>query len=188
METYATLDGDVLDLTRLNDAERKFLERCHRAYRDGMAWDVFTLLYHSKDNPVVAAHGGRVNQAVWNHPLFQAVRDLGDRLGIRQGEVGAEPGDDVDRDPFADEWIPTAEAVRRKGVSRMGLHGAITRGDVVAKRLSTRRSVVSARSLERWQPDPARQAARKQATCRTAKPARENTIRGETPKAIETAA
>jgi hypothetical protein len=115
----------------------------------------------STDNPLLRATGGRVTDAVWHHPLYRAMRDLGDRLGIQQGTIAAEPGDDVSQDPFADDWLLVSAAAKRKGVTVQGIHEAIRRGDVVARPAKPRSRwlVVSANSLERWAPQPAKQAA-----------------------------
>ena len=95
--------------------------------------------------------------------MFQAVRDLEDRLGIQQGEVGPEEGDDISKDPLQDEWVPTPEAAKRKGVTLPGLHKAINRGDVIARPATEggRRLVISVNSLSKWEPNATRQAARK---------------------------
>lgn len=163
MVTYGTLDGKVLDLGSLNEEQQSFFDRCYGAYQDGMGWDQFGVLITSRDNPVVRDAGGRVTRAVWEHPLFQAVRDLEDRIGIKQGELDPDPGTEVEveRDPLADEWLPTARAADQKGVSYSGLNHAIKRGDVVARpaKPGGTHLLVSVRSLERWQPMSVRQRA-----------------------------
>jgi hypothetical protein len=57
-------------------------------------------------NPLVAATGGWVTQAVTQQPLYQAMRDLADRVGIVQGVLAPKPGDLVDIDPWAGERSP----------------------------------------------------------------------------------
>lgn len=162
MLTYTTLEREVLDLSDLSEEQRAFLERCLAAWRENMSYDSFVALIWGAENPVVRdLGGGRVNRVVWEHPLFQAVRDLEDRLGIRQGRVGAESDDDSERDPLVDEWLPVREAARRKGVAVTGLHKAIGRGDIIAHPAKPDGSwlVVSANSLRRWTPSRVRQAA-----------------------------
>ena len=164
MLTYTTLDGQVLDLSDLSDQERAYLDRCRSAFSAGIDWIGFNnLLVMGKDHPLLRETGGWVTRSIWRHPLQQALQDLSDRLGIAQGCVGAEPGDHLDRDPFADDWISTTEAARRKGVTLPGLHKAIERGDVIARPVKPdgSRLLVSANSLNRWQPNPIRQAARR---------------------------
>lgn len=156
------LKGEVVDLTGLTEEQRAFFDYCYRAYRTGMAWGPFTNLVSGTANPMVLELGrGRINDAMWHHPLFQAVRDLEDRVGIKQGDLEPDPGTDPETDPLGDAWIPTAEAARRKGVTLSGLDQAIKRGDVVARpaREGGTRRLVSVRSLERWQPMAGRQAA-----------------------------
>jgi hypothetical protein len=147
----------------LTDEEAAYFERSHAAYVANMDWAEFSNLVAGSANPLVRDAGGRVTQSVWHHPLYQAVRDLEDRLGIRQGCVQAEAGDDVERDPLADEWISVSRAAEMKGVTATGLHKAIDRGDVIARPARPNGSwlVVSVRSLSGWTPDPVRQAARR---------------------------
>jgi hypothetical protein len=163
MLTYTTLDGEVLDLTSLTEGERAFFERILALYRADAPYDTVFNLVSGEENPILEP-GCRITAAVHAHPLWKAVRDLEDRLGIKQGEIGAMEGDDPDRDPVADEWLSTTEAAA-KGVTVVGLHKAIVRGDVVAgpaKPGSVRR-VVSRNSLDRWTPNAVRQAARRRA-------------------------
>ena len=47
---------------------------------------------------------------VWHHPLYQAIRDLEDRLGIQQGEVAADASGDAERDPMTGESPPSLAA------------------------------------------------------------------------------
>jgi hypothetical protein len=161
MFTYTTLDRRVIDLTNLTDEERAYFDRSYEAYEAGITWDRFNDLVAGLSNPLVRAAGGRVTRAVWDHPLYQALRDLDDRLGIRHGEVAPSDGDDVDSDPLADEFVAVSEAAGRKEVTVKAVHKAIERGAIVAARAGdgTRRLDVSANSLARWTPDPARQRA-----------------------------
>ncbi|MGH2354933.1 MAG: hypothetical protein ACRDJN_25260 [Chloroflexota bacterium] len=105
---YVMLDGRVLDLTHLSEAEQQFLERCVEAYRDGVDWLAVGALANGPENPLVRAADGWITPGVWEHPLYQAVRDMEARLAIRQGEMVPGPNDDADRDPFAsvDEASP----------------------------------------------------------------------------------
>lgn len=161
MDTYLTLDGDVLDLTRLTPDERAYLERAVAAYRGGMGWEAFRHLSLG-ENPVIAGLGGGwITRAVHAHPLYRALRDMEDRIAVREGEIAPAPGDAPDRDPFADAWVSVQEAAARKGVTVQGVHKAIERGAVLARPAKPGGSwlVVSANSLARWTPNPVRQAA-----------------------------
>lgn len=164
MQTYTTLDGEVLDLTSLTDEERAYLERCYAAYRDGMPYTGFAnSLIYGPENPLLRAANGLVRLEVWRHPLFRAVRDLEYRLGIAQRRIGPMLGDDLDRDPLEDEWLTTPEAQQRKGVGHTALHHAIRQGKLIAHPAQDggTRLHVSARSLAAWQPSEARQAAKR---------------------------
>ncbi len=170
--TYTTVDRRTISLAGLAEGEAAFFRRCYEAYQAGRTSEDFTRfvnLVSGGENPLVAAAGGRITRSVWNHPLFQAVRDLEDRLGVRVGRLEATPGEDFERDPLEDAWLPSTQAAAIKGVTLKGLHKAIHRGDVVARpaRPGGVRLVVSERSLSHWQPNRVRQAARRKATAAT---------------------
>ena len=103
MLQYTTLDGRVLDLSALTDEQREYFDRCYAAYRNDLMWVVFTRMVDGPANPLLRETGGVITPKVWDHPLFQAVSDLEDRLGIRQEQIDPDPGDDVERDPLAGE-------------------------------------------------------------------------------------
>ena len=168
MLTYTTLDGEVLDLANLKEGERAFFERVLALYRADAPYDTVFNLVSGEENPILEP-GRRITAAVHAHPLWKAVHDLENRLGIKQGEIGAEPGDDPDRDPVADEWLSTTEAAAAKGVTVVGLHKAIARGDVVAAPAKPGgvRRVVSRNSLDRWTPNAVRQAARRRVSAQS---------------------
>jgi hypothetical protein len=110
--TYTMLDGRALDLSGLTEEERAYLARCYAAYRAGMAWEQFGYLAVGPEHPLLRETGGVVTPGVWAHPLYQAVRDLEDRLGIQQGELDPDPGSDVAREPLngddsSDGVVPT---------------------------------------------------------------------------------
>lgn len=104
--TYTTLDGQTLDLTGLTAEEREHLIRCYTAYRAGMAWDQFSHLVVGNENPLMRQTDGMITPKMWCHPLYQAARDLEDRVGIQQGEVDPDPGDHPERDPLTGEPLP----------------------------------------------------------------------------------
>jgi hypothetical protein len=86
-ETHTTLDGSRVLLRDLSLAEREFFRRCYDAYAAGMPWEHFTNLAEGAENPVIAASGGWITADVRRHPLYRAVRDLEDRLGLAQGKL-----------------------------------------------------------------------------------------------------
>ena len=151
----------VLDLAALTPSERDYLQKRYAAFLDNPSYQEFWLTTSGPGNPLLQAAGGRITSAVWDHPLYQAVRDLEERLGIGQDEVAPSPGDDTESDPFVDEWLTVNEAARRKAVAATAIHKAIRRGDLIARPLHPggRWLVVSANSLARWQPGTVRQAA-----------------------------
>lgn len=75
------------------------------------------------------------------------------------GNAGAMPSSRA----VADEWIGVMEAAARKSVTRRALYRAVQRGEVIAAPIrpdGQRRPLrVSARSLDRWTPNPVRKAA-----------------------------
>ena len=105
MARYTTLDGETIDLTQLTDVEQAFFWRCYAAYKVNMPWGQFTNLAERSENPVIAATGGWITPAVHEHPLYKAVRDLEDRLGIKQGKLAPDPGTDVTKEPLAEEAL-----------------------------------------------------------------------------------
>jgi hypothetical protein len=112
MDRYTRVDGQVLDLTQLSDVERTFFRRCHEAYLANMPWAVFTNLAERSENPLIAATGGWITPQVREHPLYRAVRDLEDRLGIRQGKLVPDAGDGIASEPIGGTRIPANQALR----------------------------------------------------------------------------
>ena len=166
MHTYTTLEGRVLDLSRLTPEEKHYFEECWAAYLAGEESITFAnKRVSSESNPLLKPTGGVVTRPAWEHPLLWALRDLADRLGIRQGRFQPRPEDRPDREPLEDEWLPVSEAAARKGVTTVGLHGAIKRGDVIARPAKEGGSwlAVSRNSLDAWELNPRRQRAGRKA-------------------------
>lgn len=114
MSTYTTLDGATLDLSVLTTAERGYFDRCYAAFRsDSLEWSLFCELVTGPENPLIRASGGWVTPAVSEHILYRAVRDLEDRIGIRQGTLAAEAGDALESEPLTDER-PTPAAMTQQ--------------------------------------------------------------------------
>lgn len=157
MLTYVTLDRDVIDMTAFTPKERAYFDRCYAAYRDGMRWEAFMdRLVEGDENPLIEP-GRRVTRRALDSPLFRALSDLGDRLGIVQDKLAPEPGDDLHSEPLEDTGLPVPDAAEQAGVSVRAVYGAIDRGDLIATR--TRPVRVSRRSLERWTVNRTRQRA-----------------------------
>jgi hypothetical protein len=105
MLTYTTLDGRVLDLSCLSESERTYFDRCYAAYQTGAEAGSFNNTYvSSRENPLLQATDGWITAAVWEHPLYQAVHDLGARLGIAQGQLAREGN--ADEDPLSTHGSP----------------------------------------------------------------------------------
>lgn len=156
MQTYTRLGGDVIDLSRLTDDERTYLERVIGEWRAGADYNRLRYeLVAGPSNPLVGP-SRVVRREVMDHPLWLALRDIEDRQGIAEHCVGPAPGDRPDLDPLDDELVAISEAARRKGVTRASVYNAIARGDVVAVRGSGQPRV-SVRSLDGWQVNPERQ-------------------------------
>ncbi len=172
MRSYTTLDGTVIDLTELPPDLEAYLQACLTAYHHDMPWDAFAVLVQGEGSPLVRA-AGMVTREVQRHPLYRALRDLEDRLGIAQGLLAPEPDDLVEVDPWADEWLSVPQAAALKGVTVPGLHSAIRRGAVLARPAPRRRPWyrVSRNSLARWTPTAVRQQAGRQSRRRAAEAA-----------------
>ena len=114
--TYTTLDHEILDLSVLPRDQRAYFARCYEAYRAGMAWEEFTHLSVGPSHPLLRETDGVITRAVYDHPLFRATHDLEDRLAILQGEMAANPGDDIAHDPVTGEPIGQAAAAQPAAV------------------------------------------------------------------------
>jgi hypothetical protein len=155
--TYTTLDRDVIDISALNPDEWRFLDRVYQIFRQRGSWKELSALVRGPENPVIGT-GQRVSRAVSEHPLYRAVRDLEDRLGILVGALRSEEGDEPAEDPLSDELISVAAAATEKGATEMAVRKAIARGDLIASNAGPR-LMVSKLSLDRWTLNPARRAA-----------------------------
>jgi len=159
-------DGEQIRLigagrSDLSDEEQAYFERCYAAYREGAGWVALSRLVDGPANPLLGSTNGRITAAVWEHPLFQAARDLESRAGIADGSLERSPEHDPSHEPLDDAWLRLPAAAREKGVSPTGLHHAIERGEVLARPARRGGSwlLVSRNSLTRWRPNPRRQAA-----------------------------
>ncbi len=163
MSIYVTLDGEVLDLSRLTVSEAEFFDLCYGTWRENNTGRYARLqsLIFGDDNPILKA-GRRVTRETFEHPLFQAVTDLEARAGVLEGKLlpdreDERPGDD----PLAEEFVSIAEAARIKGITVPAVHAAIRRGDLVA--LANRPLKVSVTSLGHWEVDAGRQRSARKA-------------------------
>lgn len=99
MRAYTTVGGLILDLSGLSDDERAYFDRSYAAYQAGTDAGTFNNTYVAgPQNPLLRETDGWITPAVWDHPLYQAVHDLGARLGIAQGQLA--PEGQPERDPL----------------------------------------------------------------------------------------
>lgn len=161
MLTWRRYRGDVIDLRDLNEDEARFLQRCYEAWRQGIAWGPMLELTRGSDNPVLWATHGVITEAAWECPVFQALSDLEDRCGLRDGSLRNDTGADPAVDPLDDSWLPAVQAAEVRGVTLSGLHGAIKRGEIIARpaKEGGKRVVVSMNSVCGWRPNATRQRA-----------------------------
>jgi hypothetical protein len=111
MQTYTTIDHQTLDLSSLSSEERAYLARAYAVYRSGMPFAEFNNTYVTGSaNPLLGPTDGWITEAVWHHPLYRALRDLGARLGIAQGSLA--PEGDWQSDPISDSWLPASDVAR----------------------------------------------------------------------------
>ncbi|MGI8553111.1 MAG: hypothetical protein ACR2PL_20340 [Dehalococcoidia bacterium] len=102
MQTYTTRDHRILDLSGLNEEQQSFFDRCYAAYTAGLPWLDLLRLLDGPANSLLSATDGQITRSAWDTPLFQAVQDLADRAGIRQGRLAPGSGDDLRGDPLDD--------------------------------------------------------------------------------------
>ncbi len=119
MQTHVTMSGEVLDLSGLSNEQRAYYGRCIAAYRAGTPRADFIRLVTGPENPLLRETGGWITEAVWRHPLYRAVRDIENRLGVAEGDLQPDPGDNPTRDPLTDgapltPRQPHARAVRSR--------------------------------------------------------------------------
>ena len=162
---YVTLDGEVIDLSRLTAEEAAFFGRCYDVWKanETNGYAALQALIFGSANPVLEP-GCRVTRSVAGNPLFQAVQDLEARVGVMQGNLLPDRDDERPADdPLAEEFVSVAEAARLKGITVPAVHAAINRGDLVA--IANRPIKVSVTSLRGWEVDLGRQrSARKPVT------------------------
>lgn len=158
--TYTTLDGELIDLSGLSPLEEAYFEEMMANWHGRIPFARFADMVVGPPNPILA-RGHRVTHEVAAHPLYKAVRDLEDRLGIILEELRADPGDlPADADPTLDTWLPVTDAAAERGVSVQSVRLALERGDLIGT--STRPRMVSGRSLARWEVNRTRQRAGRQ--------------------------
>jgi len=141
---YQLLNGETLDLSRLPKADMEFLiDLMQRAMNDE---DYFDLDRHVCGQGAYPLKGsGRVTREIHDAPLFRAAEDIVDRVGIRQGALAPDPGDE--RVP-TEEIVSVTEAAAALGITRSAVIKAAQAGRIKGKKIGhtwalLRRSVES---------------------------------------------
>jgi hypothetical protein len=75
-----------------------FFDCAYYAYRRQMNWMDFTNLVKGEANPLVGPDRMVTGEAS-KHPMFRALQDLEDRLGMQQGRLLQREGLDIESDP-----------------------------------------------------------------------------------------
>lgn len=159
MSIHITLDGTIIDVMGFSDEGFGFYQECLQSYQQNIPVADYLKLMQS-DNPMMKGHQ-RITKAVFTSSLFQAVQDLEFRLRINQGMMRAANPSYADMEPNQNDHFYTAsEACEAVGVSKTGIIKAIRNGRLAGHQSDNGRWNVSARSLEQYEPDEVRQAAR----------------------------
>lgn len=128
---YELLNGETLDLSSLPKQDVEFLlDLMQRAMSDEDYFDLERRVcgkgaYPLKGNP-------RVTREVHDSPIFRAVEDIVDRVGIRQGVLAPDPGDE--RVPTED-IVSVTEAAAALGITRSAVIKAAQTGRIKGKKI-----------------------------------------------------
>lgn len=138
-DTYLCLDGHVVNLMRLPEQHRAYLDGCIDGFRLPLAAQEFHQFIFGRENPVLAAPVepdrpfGVVTSDAFNTPLFQVLRDMLLRLEIKEHTVVPSDGALSNTDPLTDEWVTPTEAAIKLAVSLPAVHKAIETGRLIAR-------------------------------------------------------
>jgi len=73
--------------------EREFLRRARSLFRENIDWLEFEGFAFGTRSPIFSAD--RSHRDVLQHPLYIALRDMWLELGVRQGRIAAEKGEET---------------------------------------------------------------------------------------------
>ncbi len=128
---YELLNGDTLDLSRLPRQDVEFLlDLMQRAMSDEDYFDLERRVCGRGAYPL--KDSARVTREVHDTPLFRAAEDIVDRVGIRQGALAPEPGDQ--RVPTED-IVSVTEAAEALGITRSAVIKAAQAGRIKGKKI-----------------------------------------------------
>jgi len=143
---YELLNGETLDLSASGKEDDAFLlDLMQRAMNDE---DYFDLERRVCGQGAYTLKGSaRITREVHETPLFRAAEDIVDRVGIRQGALAPDPGDE--RVPTED-IVSVTEAADALGITRSAVIKAAQTGRIKGKKIGhtwalLRRSVDSYR-------------------------------------------
>lgn len=140
---YKLLSGETLDLSKLPKADIEFLLDLSRR---AMEEDYFSLERAVCGPGAYSLKGSRrVTREVHATPLFRAAEDIVDRVGIRQGALAPDRGDER---ALTEEIVSISEAAKMLGITRSAVIKAAQTGRLKGKKIGhtwalLRRSVES---------------------------------------------
>lgn len=141
---YELLGGETLDLTALPKKDLEFLlDLMKRAVSDEDYFDLDRRVCGPGAFPLKG--GPRVTREIHDSLLFRVAEDIVDRVGIRQGTLAPDPGDD--RVPIED-IVSVRDAATALGITRSAVIKAAQAGRIKGKKIGNgwallRRSVDS---------------------------------------------
>lgn len=128
---YELLSDTTLDLTRLAKRDVQFLlDLMQRAMKDEDYFDLERRVCGRGAYPLKGAV--RVTKQIHDTPLFRAAEDIVDRVGIRQGVLAPDPGDE--RLP-TEEILSVREAADTLGITRSAVIKAAQAGRIKGKKI-----------------------------------------------------
>ena len=128
---YVLLNREILDLSPLPTQDVEFLlDLMQRAMNDEDYFDLDRHICGKGAYPLKGA--ARVTREIHDTPLFRAAEDIVDRVGIRQGALAPDPGDE--RVPTED-IVSVTEAAEALGITRSAVIKAAQAGRIKGKKI-----------------------------------------------------
>lgn len=128
---YELLGGENLDLTTLPRKDIEFLlDLMMRAMSDEDYFDLDRRVCGSGAFPLKGSP--RVTREIHSSPLFRVAEDIVDRVGIRQGALAPDPGDE--RVPTED-IVSVRDAATALGITRSAVIKAAQAGRIKGKKI-----------------------------------------------------
>jgi excisionase family DNA binding protein len=128
---YTLLNGDVVDISGLPSEDTAFLlDLMQRAMGDQDYFDLERSVCGPSAYPLKGSP--RVTREVHASPLFRVAEDVVDRVGIRQGVLAPDPGDE--RVP-TEAIMSVGEAAKTLGITRSAVVKAAQAGRIRGKKI-----------------------------------------------------